>query len=238
MLLMPHQILNTSVPVPPTPYDMWDPDVQAYQDTGLTPAVLNNDPVRQVTSQSGTGHNLLNTGGSVRPLLQTSAINGHSSILYDGVNDYIEAGAAPLTTDVTLIFAIKQVSWTNFATIFCDTSNAQPNVTQITSTPNVSLFSTTGTGAANAGAAVGTWVVVSAKWQRTGSCSLRVNLGTRSVQTGVTNNALAGVLFGAFLGHGNNSNIELGRISLFNSYLSSGDEDLAMQVFGTYYGLF
>lgn len=226
------------VPPAKSPFDWWDPDLNAYTDAGLTPAVTNNDPVQQINSQTLTGHNLLNTGGTVRPLLKTGALNGHSGILFDGTNDYIQAATIPLTTDISLILAVNQIAWANLKTIFCDTSNAQPNLTQITTSPNVAAFSTVGTGAVVTGASIGTWVVLSARWQRTGSATLRVNLGTRSTQTGVTNGALAGVLLGAFLGLGNNSNVEIGRVALYNSYLSDADETIATQSFGTYYGLF
>lgn len=231
-------ITNPVVPPAKSPFDWWDPDLSTFQDTGTTPAIANNDPVRQINSQTGTGHNLLNTGSTVRPLLKTGALNGHSGVLFDGVNDYIQATAIPLTTDISLIMAINQVTWGNLRTIFCDTTNAQPNLTQLTPTPNIDLFPMIGAAAVVTGATLGTWVILSARWQRSGSISLRVNLGTRATQTGATNSAMTGVLLGCFLGLGNFVNIELGRVALYNSFLSDADETIATQSFGTYYGLF
>ena len=125
----------------PSPTSAWDPDLGAYQDNGVTPAVANNDPVELLNDQMGVLP-ISNTGTTSRPLLQTNAINGHSSLLFGGGNPTVLTNTTALAASMTWIFAIKQVAWADFAAIFGGYTDF-PVLLQYPTTPTITQYNTT-----------------------------------------------------------------------------------------------
>jgi hypothetical protein len=229
--------------VPPAgiPYDWWDPDLNAYSDLGTTLQTANNGPIQQINTQTLTGNNITNSGSSVRPLLQTGAINGHSGVLFNGSSQYLtKVFASDLGTDYTFVMAVNLVSWTLYDCLWGDTTNGQPTLIMNSSSPEVQFITADiGSGAPQVSPTIGSWVILS--WQRELASpynkSMQLNLNGAVTDQGQDFD-LAGVVFGGRAGPSAYSNIEIGRVALYNSLLGSSAWAAAIQSFGTYYALF
>lgn len=234
--------------VPPAvnPTDWWDPDIQAFQDLAqTTPAIANNDPVASVTSQTGTGHTLVNTAGTTRPLLKTNVINGKSVYQFDGSNDYLKA----LFTDskpTTYIALIRVDTWRNGDGIYsgADAGDHMLVSMGVSASPQIFLavggsspFSTISS------LAVGTLGVVGVRCQATTDGThfrgIRLNNNAEvSAGTGATDSQ-SGFALAITANYPTNCGlVTIGRAARWNTYLSDSDMVTAMASFGSYYSLF
>lgn len=231
----PGAISSSSGSLPLSPLDWWDPDLGAYQDTGkTTAAIANNDPIACLVGQTGSYGDLTNTAGTVRPLLKTNAVNGHSSILFDGSNDYLSKTAAR-AKPCMIIFALKMVTWTLLDEIFGNTSAARGRLIQHSTSPNIRLqLNALGTEQSSPG--LGTWGIVSLRFgSGTNSASFRLNNNARVTQDDTTGN-FEGLSFGKAYNLAP-SNVEIGRMALYAGDIGQTDEDTIMSSFMTYYGV-
>lgn len=223
---------------PPPPNEIWDPGLQAYQDTGhTTAAIANNDPIAYLTSQTGTTHDMTNSGGSQRPLLQTNSLNGHSTMIFNGSSNLLQAAWTIADAPITIIMAMNMVTWVSNAFIANDQFNLI-ELLQNPSSPGVAAYNAS-QHVNNSGFVLGQWAIL----------GFRINAGASGVMSLWNNlNAVegagnffgpaAGFSFGATYGGGGYSNVGLGRIYMWNSFLNNTNFQGWIQSFGAYYGLF
>lgn len=110
-----------------------------FQDNAFTtPAAANDDPVGGWRDQSGNGNSLTQVD-TARPLLKTNTLNGKSTILFDGTNDWMSAAPFTLSNASTVYFVGKQVTWTENDWIWDgNTADVMELYTQ-TATPQVNM---------------------------------------------------------------------------------------------------
>lgn len=90
-------------------------DFDAYSDAGSTPAVA-DDPVYQLSDQSGNSRHLSQATEAKRPLLKTSVQGGKSGLLFDAVDDYYDILTTFSVTDCTWFLVLKVPSDVTSAT--------------------------------------------------------------------------------------------------------------------------
>lgn len=122
-----------------------------------------------------------------QPILTIAAAGNY--LTFDGSNDYLKAAAFALAQPETVYFVGSQVTWLiNESWFDGGTTGARyMNMYQSVTTPTISLNAGTA-GAVTAAPAVGTNVIITAKYQSATS-SLRVNRGAASVGDAGTRDA-------------------------------------------------
>ena len=221
------------IPPPLSPVSWWDAEYGAFQDlTKLVPAIANNDAVAVLNDQVTTNH-ILNTGLTDRPLLKTSAVNGHSAVQFDGTNDILGASFT-LADPMTLFLLIRTDTW-----VSGDEFVAHGNVAiyYAVSTPTIKSFPGTGTGNANNDLSVGAWGILCYRYSGADSSlrTLRVNAGT-GILAGSGSSNMAGVGLGGETGAF--AAFSIARAAVYNTALSNTDETTVRDAFNTRYAIF
>lgn len=72
--------------------DASDSSTLFQNSNGTTAAAADGDPVGYWADKSGNGRNVIQTDGTGKPALRTSALNGKSVLSFDGTNDYLNGG--------------------------------------------------------------------------------------------------------------------------------------------------
>lgn len=79
------------------------------------------------------------------PTYNAAGLNGHGTILFDGINQYGNSTTPVINTPYTLYLVMKQITWTNADFIFSDGTTA-PNLQliQLIASPNIRTGNTGG----------------------------------------------------------------------------------------------
>lgn len=87
---------------------------QLWQDStcNTTAATVTNDVVGCWKDGTANGRNLTQATTSKKPLLETSAQNGHAAVVFDGTDDWMETSEWARTQPTTVYLVAKQTSWT------------------------------------------------------------------------------------------------------------------------------
>ena len=81
-----------------------------YTDAGTTLGA-NDSEIQQWNDASGNGNNALQGNGSYKPKLKTDAINGYSTVNFDGNNDRILATGIAQNGEVSLFIVLQATSF-------------------------------------------------------------------------------------------------------------------------------
>ena len=224
------------IPPPLSPTDWWDPQYNAYQDTGTsTPATANNDPVGHLSSQA-SGTALTNTGGTDRGLLKTNAINSLPVIQYDGSNDFLKASFS-ISMPFSIYMLVRIDTWVNNHMLVSSADQATFGIYCHTSSPNIASYGgLNGDSTDNTNMVVGSFKVVSAVW--TSAVKLRVNKTTRTTGGQSSgSHSLGGVTIAQNGPAGSFGAVSVGRVAIYNTAHSDADNDTVAQAFMDIYGL-
>lgn len=168
--------------------------------------------------QSGNGYDLAQATGLQQPAYSAGVLT------FDGSNDRMETGAiAALDQPTTIIYLLKQVSWTNNEYLADGGSDNVGALRQTTSSPKISIYAGS-TACEQDGPAIGDFGVVVCVFNGASSYT-RVNNGAK-----VTGNPGAGTMLGITLGGPGASGINYGHVAYkevaaWDSALSDSDVD-------------
>lgn len=154
--------------------------------TGIT---VTGAGVSQWDDQSGNAHHLLQTTDTQRPSKESDG-----SILFDGVDNNLEAGSFTLIQPFMYYLLVKSVSWTNANRLIDGTGN-HGSIRQGLLEPNL-ILSAGLTGPTHDGLAVGVYGVVSSLFDGVSSL-LNVNKLTEDTSGGVGSNDPNGIVLAA-----------------------------------------
>ncbi len=184
--------------------------------------------VSQWSDASGNGRHLLQGTDTNRPALQTDG-----TILFDGVDNYLQTAAFTLNQPTTVYFLGKQVTWTNTDTICDGRTNASGNIYQSTATPTIKANAGSDVGPAN-GLTLDTYKTVCAVFNGASS-SLGVSNGV--LFTGATGDAgagnMGGFTLGALGGAANFGNIRVKEVMIFNQAHTGAQQSLILGYLNT-----
>lgn len=80
-----------------------------FQNSGLsTPATANNDPVGGLKDKSSNAKNATQATSGFRPLLKTADKNGKNTLLFDGVDDYLQSATWTVSAQPWTVFIVFQ----------------------------------------------------------------------------------------------------------------------------------
>lgn len=226
------------IPPPLTPLEWWDPAIQAYQDTGTaTPATANNAPIGHLVGQMGYGQ-LVNTGATDRPLLQTAQINGLPTMKFDGINDFI-AGTFAWAVPLTVYMLVRMDTYLLNCTIFADPTPTNLYVFMSSTSPTLGFYGgQNGVGATNTDLAVGTYGILSmVVGGGSTSNKMRINLGTRYTGGQSGNFTSEGGISLAKSAATGFTAETVGRIAIYNTNHSDADNTTVVTAFKTLYGI-
>ncbi len=159
--------------------------------------------------QSGNGNNLRQTSDTNRPLKESDG-----SILFDGVDNFLDTNSFTLNQPTIVYFLGKQVSWTANDRILDGNVINTMGLRQRTTTPNIEMKAANNA-PGNNDFVLDTYAVITAIYN--GSLSvLRVNYGAEATGDAGSNNA-GGFTLGARGGTPNSfSNIQVKEVLLYN----------------------
>ena len=157
--------------------------------------------------QSGNGRDLLQGTDTNRPALQTDG-----SILFDGVDNFLQTGGFTLDQPETFYLLCNQITWTNNDT-FCDGVGGASAILQSSVSPNV--VAAAGTASAEIATTLGAYQVFTAVFNGA-SGSLQVNNSAGTVENLGTGNA-GGLTLGATRAPGNFANIRVKEVILYSA---------------------
>jgi hypothetical protein len=141
-------------------------------------------------------------------------IVGSQQILFDGVAHCLKASAFATNQPLSVLLAVKQITWTNQDYLVDGNTTNEILIYQNSASPNLNIYAGN-TVAANTGLVVGSYGVVAARINGASS-SLQVNLNAPSTGDAGANN-LAGLTLGASGGAVNFANIAVKSAALLNS---------------------
>lgn len=204
-----------------TPADLPDVVLWLRSTEGITIAT----GVSLWEDQSGNGNDVKQTTPSLQPTVEASAINGLPVITFDGTGDRLKATAFTLSQPTTVLVVLRQNTWTLNDYFFDGNANASMALTQRVSTPRLGLAAGGAAVAINSDLAVGSFGLVTCKFNGASS-SLQVNNNTS-----VTGNPGAEAPGGFTLGSPGATSSFAGAVSIAEVVLMSSiatDEDLAL----------
>lgn len=173
--------------------------------------------VSQWDDQSGYGRHLKQATDTNRPALQSDG-----SILFDGVDNFMQTDAFTLNSPVTFCALMKQVTWTVNDRHFDGRTGNTGALNSITAEPIVAIRAATGSAAANSNLAVDTYAAV-VLVQNGAASILRINNTTETTgDPGVGNPG--GICLGAVGGGASNwGNAQFKEFCAFSSALDLSD---------------
>lgn len=158
--------------------------------------------------QSGHGRHLIQTTGTNQPALQSDG-----SILFDGVDNWLQTAAFPFSQPCTIYICFRQVTFTNSDRVFDGFTTSTGIVFQRTTSPDLGMF-----------AGVGEWTFGSLALNAYGACCVVFNgassLGQLNNNSAVGGSPGAGAMGGFTLGSTGNSpglfsNIQVKEVILY-----------------------
>ncbi len=209
----------------------------------------NNDPVSSWTARANS-LDLSQANGPEQALLQTAAVNGHKSVLFDGSNDSVQratvTGSALFhATKVTMIFVMKITSNTNTtrANLYWQEGVGATRVLGYAHLDDSKIYFRHGDanlGFANPGSYSNNWCIV--EYVRDGAnveiLHNGTSLGTSSGQSGSVDTAQTATLgIGVNLAAGNYFKGEIAEIRIWPDAVSSGNRSTARVYLGDRYGI-
>lgn len=180
------------------------------------------------------------TGGS-QPALQSAALNGKNTLLFDGADDFLLFAALDLPdpdiTDIWFGFVFRQKTWTVNDSVYGANSTTALRLFQVTGSP--AMRQNNGlAGNDNSGAAVDTWVRGEALYGSTAADYLKLGSTSSTPTSAGGNNPAAGVFtLGAHttLGAGA-SHIEVATFAAWEGKPSAGELTALDAWVTSYYG--
>jgi hypothetical protein len=157
--------------------------------------------------QSGNGRNLVQNTGTNQPTLSAD-----SSILFDGVDNYLKTGAFTLNQPVTTYALMRQVSYTNNEYVIDGDTAASMLIFQNGTEPQLSLYAG-GIAGNNSDLVTGSYGVLAAVFDGASSL-MQVNNGAPSTGGAGAQNA-GGLTIGASGGGTAFSNIQVKEVVVF-----------------------
>lgn len=122
----------------------WDPsqlpNVWAWyrSDQGIT---LTAGTVLQWADILGSGRDLAQGSDPSKPTFTAGGLNGHATIDFDGVDDFLLSPLAALPQPATVFTILKQTTWTSNDTIYDGLVPNSLRLFQFSATPNLATYS-------------------------------------------------------------------------------------------------
>jgi len=178
-------------------------------DQGIT---VTGSGVSQWDDVSGNGNHLKQTTDNRRPAKQSDG-----SILFDAINDFLQADAFILTQPETIYLLVKQVTWDNGDAIFDGNTLNTGRLYQNGTTPTLSCYAGAD-GANTTDLALDTYGVITVVFDHDNSLNLlQVNSGTPSTDTAFGTADMGGFILGAVATPSNYSNIQIKEVLVYSA---------------------
>lgn len=171
--------------------------------------------VSQWDDQSGNARHLKQGTDTNRPSLEAD-----NSILFDGVNNFLQCDAFALNQPETVYVLFKQVTWTAEDRVFDGNTGDTMDFAQKTATPNLGIYAGTGWVAENSDLAVDTYGVAAVVFNGASSL-IQINNGTATTGNPGASNA-GGFILGAGAIPSSYSNIQVKEAIVFAAAHDAG----------------
>lgn len=182
--------------------------------------------VLQWADITGSGRDLVQGSDPEKPILTANEINGHSAIIFDGVDDYMKTPIAALAPPMTVFIIFSQITWTAGRRIYDTQNEGRQQLFQNGASPAITQNGTNSTNMP-----VGTFALVTATYS---GASDTVQVNNNAASTGGSSPAVdgAGFTLGAY---GNTlfpSNISVAEVIIMTS-VADADQMAAVQTYVT-----
>lgn len=101
-----------------------------FKDAGTTKVTADGDAIYQANDKSGNGHHAVQATVDKRPSHKVNVLNSLSVALFDGI-DFMKCAGLQLSTTVTGIFAVRNITLSAFAMIVSNRTSDNPIQYQI-----------------------------------------------------------------------------------------------------------
>lgn len=167
---------------------------------------------------SGNNNHLIQATNSKRPGYRTSQVNGKPAIVFDGVDDVLQASFT-LNQPATYLFIVNQITWTINKALMDGYSGEQEVFQGSAATPQIALYAGT-SAAVNTNLTVGTYALVIATFNGASS-ELQVNNTTATTGNAGAQNPGGLTLGGHYTGSSFCANAGFGECLVYNKVLSA-----------------
>lgn len=198
--------------------------------------------VSQAADQSGAGKHATQGTGTAQPALQSAALNGRNTMLFDGSNDCLNFATldlpAPGTTPTWFFMVFRVTTWGSAKSIYGGGTTTAMRVNFQTSSPNIRAINTTGS-SFNTGAPAGTWVRLENLFNNATTDYLKLgSTSVTGVNTGNTDAASGAFTLGSHINPtgANASAIEVACMGAWNGKPTAGELTSLDAWVTSYYG--